>query len=309
MPRPSAFNSTHFSSRKPHGEQIYREWGKSLGSGKNYTTDFNSLAMARVYAFAMALGRCKYALERAGSQFRPTRTLELLPALEAEYGLVPDPSSGINERRAELAVAAVIARGASRTNVESVFVALFSADFFSYFTVDVADAVTSTGAPESRGVYAKPGTPRTVWRTTAAIANTGIPVSIVCSLAAGDVVAPNEGSRLVIDPSDHGRVEAVTVTSASIVSGQLHLTATFAKPHVAGVAVASGRHPNVTTSKRHNTFVMDTAAVRANKTRRRLNRAAARLVRGVSTWSATDGSGPFRVGEGRLDITTIGVVA
>src|SRR5690606_38582936 len=95
----TAFGHLRFSSRPTHGEQIYRDMARSLGNGSNYSEDFDSLAMARVYANAMTFARAKYAVERAGSQFRPDVALELLPALEEEYGIVPDPGDNIEDRR------------------------------------------------------------------------------------------------------------------------------------------------------------------------------------------------------------------
>jgi hypothetical protein len=311
LPKFSAFNpfgALRFSSRPSHGEKFYREIVKALGNGKNYTTDFNSLAMARVYAQSMAFGRCQYTLERAGSQFRPSRALELLPALEKEYGLVPDSTASIGERRAELAIAAWIARGGRRSNVEAILTELFGAAFVTYVTIPTANAVISPTNAATRGVYAAPGSPRAAFRTSVAVSRTGTTVTISAQLLAGTGAVPEPGSRVVIDPGDPGRVEAVSVISATLAGATLSLTATFAHAHNAGVILATGRHPNLVSTKRRNLFLLSPAAVRDNANRRRLNKAAHRLVRAVSTWSMTDGSGPFRVGHGRLGITTIGIV-
>ena len=311
MPRFSAFNpfgQLRFSGRASHSELIYKEIVAALGGGENYTDDFDSLAMARAYANAMAFGRLKYALERAGSQFRPSRVLELLPELEAEYGLVPEPGASIAQRRAELVVAAWIARGARRTNVEAVLAQLFGEGTVQYLTVALADVAMSLGSPAQRGIYVKPGTPRMAFKLNAAAVRTNVPVTVQATLVAGDGVAPAVGSRIVIDPADHGRVEAVTVTAVTLVGSLLTLTATFTKAHIAGTVLVTGRHPNIVTNKRHNLFVVSADDVRSNRMRRRLDRAAYRLLRGVSTWSVTDGSGPFKVGVGRLGITTIGAV-
>src|ERR1041384_5986352 len=164
MPRFSAFQSTHFTSEPSHQEKIYDEMVRLLGSGQNYTDDFDSFAMARVYAFAMAFGRVKYELERAGSQFRPDLALGLLPALGGERGLVPEQGASISERRRDLAVAMRVARGAKKTNVDSVLVELLAADFVKYITVPVGSAVLSASDPRTTGVYDPPGTPRTIWR-------------------------------------------------------------------------------------------------------------------------------------------------
>lgn len=304
MPRYSAFGPMRFSSRKPHGELIYRDMVKSLGSGKNFTDDFNSLAMARVYANAVAFGRCKYALERASRQIHPAHALELLPALEREYGLVPEADASIADRRRELAAAMRIARGASRTNVEAVMLDLFAEHFLAYVTVDPADAVVSTATPASTGVYAEPGTPRSAFRVTGSVTTTGSPITVGYQAITGALAALSAGDRIIIDTGNPGRVEALTVTAATAST----LTASFAKPHDAGTVLATGRHPHLAGSKRHNVFVLSEEAAVSERLRRKTHRAARRLLRGVSTWDVADSSGPFRVGVGRLGITTIGVV-
>lgn len=308
MPRPSAFNSTHFSSKPPHGEKFYREMVKALGSGANFSDDFNSVAMARVYANARALGRAKYAIERAANQFRPSRALELLPALEEEYGLVPVPNDSISTRRAELAVAAWIARGARRSNVTAMLSVLFGADFVRYITISAADAVQSPANPPDAGVYAPPGTARSAWRLLGPVTSITSPVTVQAVCVAGLKEAPYPESRFVVDTGSAGRRESVAVINASVSGETMTLTAQFSRPHDTGTVLAFGRHPQVATSKRHNLFLLTPAAARDNNTRLRLARIAKRLLRAVSTWSVSDGSGPFRVGHGRLGYTTIGEI-
>ncbi len=308
MPRPSAFNSSHFTSKPSYEEQIYGEMVKSLGSGKNYSDDWDSLVAARLYANAMAFGRCKYAIERMGQQFRPSRALENLPILEREYGVIPEQGAGINERRAEVVVAARIARGASRTNVEAVLTKLFGGDFVSYVTVPSASAVVSPATPTDSGVYDKPGSLRGAFEIIEPISRTGVAITVGCRLLAGSSQTLRIGARFVIDSGNYGRQEAVTIAAIVQLGAVFTLTATFAKPHNVGTVFATGRHASQVTSKRSNLFVLsDTAATDAKK-RRRLHRAARRLLRGISTWSASDDSGPFTVGGGILGVTTIGSV-
>jgi hypothetical protein len=307
VPRFSAFNSTHFTSAPSYEQQIYEEMVKSLGSGKNYSDDWDSLVAARLYANAMAFGRVKYEIERQGREFLPTKALENLPKLEREYGLIPEPGASTSARRAEVVVAARVARGASRINVEAVLAELFGADFVSYVTTEIADVVVSPVTPIDAGVYSKPGTLRgafaILWGVT-----TGAPVTVACRLLAGSAASLRAGVRVVIDSGDFGRQEAVTVTAVTPNGSDFNVTATFTKPHNHGTVLATGRHASQATSKRSNLFVLSDSAAEDAKKRRRLHRAARRLLRGISTWSAADSSGPFDVGVGRLGITTIGAV-
>lgn len=311
MPKFSAFNpygALRFSSRPSHGEKIFREMVRAVGGEQNYSTDFDGMAMARLYAFAMAFGRCKYALERTGSQFRPDRVLELLPALEKEYGIAPERNATLAQRRADLAAAAQIARGARYTNVVEVLTALLGDDFVSYLPTDVADAVVTTTMPQSRGVYDKPGTLRSVFRLTSHVSRINAAITVQAEFVTGAKAAPAPGARFVLDTGDPGRVEAVTVTAATLTGTTLTLTATFTKPHSSGTVLATGRHPNLVGSKRHNLFVLTADGAPNNRARRRLHRAARRLLRETSTWAITDGTGPFKVGQGKLGLTTIGAV-
>ncbi len=308
MPRCSAFNSTRFSSRPRHAELIYRQMVSDLGAGQNYSDDFDSLAMARVYANAMTFGRAKEALERAGKQFRPSRVLELLPTFEAEYGITPEVDATIDERRRELAAAMRIARGASRVNVEAVLSEILSDDFVSYSTVDKEDAVQSSDAPEEVGIYVAPGTQRSVYRVLDSIAITGEAVTVAYEYVTGAEEQLRIGDKIVIDSGDFGRCEAVTIAAVAETEDGLTFTATFAQPHVSGLLIATGRHPNLVTSKRHNLIVLSESGAVSARVRRRAHRTLRRLLRGISTWSLADSSGPFRVGVGRLGVTTIGAV-
>jgi hypothetical protein len=302
------FGALRFSSRPSHGEQFYREMVKSLGSGANYSDDFDSLVAARLYAWAMALGRCKYEIERLGHQWDPRRALEGLPVLERELGIVPDRGATIAQRRAEVVVASRIARGGNRSNVEAVLGELFGADFVAYVTTPPADAVVWPENPPDTGVYDRPGSPRAVLQALDSVIHNHAPVDVRCELVAGEIGSVRAGRRFVIDSGNYARVEAVEIDSVSSAGGNIVITATFTRPHTKGVLLATGRQPNQATSRRHNLFVMSATAAADAKKRRRLHKAAHRLVRSISTWSVTDGSGPFLAGVSLPGITTIGAL-
>jgi hypothetical protein len=116
------------------------------------------------------------------------------------------------------------------------------------------------------------------------------------------------GQKFVIDSGDYTRTEVVTVSAVAPSGSNISLTATFTKPHNLGTMLATGRHASQATSKRWSLFVMSDDAAEDAKKRRRLHRAARRLMRGISTWSAADSSGPFTVAGGRIGITTLGAI-
>lgn len=303
-------NGARFSKKPPHGKRIFDDLVRNLGGDRNYTLELDSLAGARVFSSAMLFARALYSAQRAGSQFRPLKAVELLPTLEREYGIVPERDETIHERQRTLSAYAKIPRGARYDNVVAVMQELLGDDFVGYITTEAADAVVSHADPTDVGVYSKPGTLRSVFVTQAPVSFLGVPVTITYVYSSGSRTRLLAGDRVIVDAGDNGRVEAVTVTNSSVST----FTATFTQPHSAGILVATGRHPHLLTSKRHNLFVLSAAAVRSGRLRNKANRAIRRLLRAVSTWSlsevgATPGfTGPFTVGGGQIGITTIGLV-
>jgi hypothetical protein len=296
----TAFSGLRFSSRPSEAELFYRDIVRGLGG--NYTEEFDSLAMARVYANAMAFARAKMAIKRAGQQFRPSRILEMLPAAEREYGIIPEPGSPVSARRRELAAAMRIARGATQTNVDAVLSDLLIDDFVSYLPVPLADAVVSTASPGTTGIYPVPGTQRSAFRLTAPVATTGSPITVSYEAVTGASTELVVGDKIAIDTADAGRIEVVDVTAV----GAGTFTATFTKPHNSGLLFSTGRLPHFWNTRRHNVLTLSVSGAATARVRRRANKAMRRLLRGVSTWALTDGSAPFTVGAGLLGATLIG---
>lgn len=306
MPHFSAFarfGHLRFSKRPPVSQRIYEEMRQNAGP-ENWSGDFYSLASARMYANAMLFGRTHGAIERGGNQFRPNRALELLPRLEREYGIRPDPGERIPSRRQTLAAHAKIPRGARRDNVMTVMTELLGDDFLGYYVVPFADLQLSTLSPVAVGVYDRPGTERTVFRLTQSVATIGSPLTRTFERVTGAAERPLVGSKVIVDPGHFGRVEAVTIDGAT----DSTITATFLNPHDAGTAFATGRHPFVASSKRHDVFVLSQAANRNRRLRNKAHRAARRLLRAVSTWNLTEETAPGQIGPFTLNVSGLGLI-
>jgi hypothetical protein len=307
MPRLSAFTpfgQLRFSSRTPPAELMFRSMRDSSGGEQNISASFDSLVQAEIYADAIAFARAKLWAERAGSQFRPRKAIELLPKLEKEYGLVPKATARVKERQTEVTAAAKVARGARRENVETVLRELMGDDFLAYLTVSKAEAVVSTATPETVGVWVAPGTPMGVYRATGAVSLLGSPVVVPYVRVAGDTAPLLAGSRVIIDSGDYGRVESVAIEAVT----PTQVTATFTKPHNPGVLFSTGRTPHVSSTKRHNIIVLTVTAMNDPEKRRRIERVLRKLLRGVSTWalaetSGTGTAGPFIIGTSRIGRT------
>ncbi len=122
------------------------------------------------------------------------------------------------------------------------------------------------------------------------------------------------GDVLVVDPVSNLQIERITVTGIDAI-GTLWRTfiGTFTKAHSADVPATTMSFPYWRSTKRHNLIVLTDVAALDAETRRKANEWCARLLRGSSTWSlagetAAGVTGPWRVGAGRVGVTTIGEV-
>lgn len=295
-----------FSSEKPKAQQIYEELVLLLGGGANFSDDFDSVVAARLYACAMSFAAAFGTIARAGEQFDPTRAYELLPQLEREVGRLPLPGENVTERQQQVAALLKAPRGARYSNVAQVLETALGDVFVEYVPTPNADALALPADPTTAGVYVPPGTRRTAHRTLDDVGVLGSPVSIDVSTIAGSRKI-RIGDRVVIEPGSKGRREVVTVTAASSDAAPANaFTAVFTKCHPAGSVVVGGRHPQQIRTKRHSIVKLTEAGVLDSRVRRITHDIMHRTARGVSTWSLTDGSGPFRVGVGRIGVTTIG---
>lgn len=313
MPRFSAFSqhgAQRFSSRKPHGQLIYEDRMRNAGAGKAFSDEWGGLFSAEMYADAMLEGTTRHFLERVGSQFRPTKAVELLPFLEKKFGVVTTRTATIHDRQTAVAAAAKVSRGARRENILAVLTALLGADFLWYYTVPAASATVSSATPGAVGNYPKPGSYGQVIRLTAAALAVGYAVSVPYEYVAGYTEQLKAGQMLWVDGGDLGRAETVTLTGAS----DTEITAIFAKTHQPGALATSSRAPFLVSNKRHNVIALSSTAVRDPEKRRQVHKQLRKLLRSVSTWTLTEETssgvaGPFKVGVGKLGITPIGTVA
>lgn len=303
MPRFSRFTpfpQLRFSSKPPIAKAMYDEINAAFGGEQNFSQEQESLVQATRYAQAMALGRLYNGLLRAESQFRPETALEQLPSMEREVGAMVSTEMSIAQRRRQVSALMRVSRGARRNNVESVLREALGDDFLYYQT---EPPITSplTPDPETTGVYVAPGTPIGVWRLRYVLmpgTNT-VPFEQV----AGDLELA-VGDKVVLGLGDYERQEPAVIEA---VFRPLSLvTITCAHPHPINMLIRTGRQPTQSNTTRHNLLVLSPEAAVDGEKRKLAQQLLHRLLRGVSTWSITDESGPFRVGVGRLGVTTIG---
>ncbi len=312
MPLFSAFcpyGTLAFTSRKAHGEVLYRDQVANRGEGENFSTERGSVIDGITYANCMAYARARYTVERAGQQFRPTKAVEMLPKLEWEYGIVPSPGSSIKQRQLAVAAAAKLARGARKDNVEAVLTDLLGDDFIVYIPASKTGFTETTNTPASVGNWEKPGSSKAVYRLVGAPFVSGVAENVTIERIAGEA-SITAGQKLVLDVGDWNRTETVE----ALLSSSTTLRAVFTKPHSPGCMAVTGRVPNLGSTKRTNLVILSAAAMNDPERKRKANNALRKLLRGVSIWylgegTASASAGPWRVNYGRVNRTTIGAVS
>ena len=324
MPRFSAFTRfghLRFSSKPPPAKPIYESIVASLGGdGKNFAIVPGSRQDATAYAQAMGLARARLTIQRAGNQKFPSKVTDLIAVREEEYGIVPSATATMSQRRAALVAAKLLPLGASQTVVENALRGLLGADFLAFRPTTTAEAVSwPTNLGDQPMNLQAPSVPRKLFKTIDSVPAPGTlrirAHQIAVPTAPGsNTNAPLFGDMMVWDPENDARTEKLFLeTTTNLGGGVWVLQSTFASAHDPGVTVTTQPYPMWTSSKRHSLVVLTNAAASDPDRRRQVNELMAKILRGVSTWDITDGSGgstggPFLVGVGRIDITTLDAV-
>jgi len=323
MPRLSCFTPLgllRLQSTPSEGQKIYDALTASLGKpGENYALTPGSREDAWCYATAIALGVAHLTLLHAGLQIDPSCVFEYLADREAEWGLVPPPTATVLQRRAALAAAELLPRGARREAVVAALAALLPNDFVFYRTTKPAEIALYPAAlgdqPQNLQV---PTVPRKLFQLGQPIsANLGTPQAVQYRYLPNETAQPVllVGDKVVVDPDDLNRAEVVTVMAAPAFGT---FTATFQNPHNPGVVISTAPFPLWTSTQRSDLIVTSPAAAVDPTDRALIGNLLARILRGVSTWqvaavtsggSAGGTTGPFLVGESPVGATTLGMVS
>ncbi|MEJ7728227.1 MAG: hypothetical protein WKG00_03345 [Polyangiaceae bacterium] len=254
-------------------------------------------------------------IERAGRQTLPADVLELLPAREDEYGLLPGPHDTIADRRQAYAARKRQRGGADRLNVERELRAALGDDFLVLRETPIDEAaVWPASAGDQPMNLQRPETPRKLVRILDPI-STGFGVVQEVEYERIESESLLVGETIVVEPDVLGISERVTVEYVDAGGSQRWLSATFNEPHTAGCMATTAPWPWWRSTKRHSLVVLTEEAAANPVKRNKVHDVMRRLARGVSTWDVTssaDGlttTGPFTIGGGMIGITTIGQVS
>lgn len=331
MPKLSAFTPLgllRLSSAPSEAEKIYR--AKVAALGGQLSVDDGSRMDAHLYAQSIGEAAARETLRQAWRECLPSGAFAMLPVREREYDVVSGPDDTIMDRRGVLAARRLLPVGCSQVNVENALRSALGDDFLVYRTTPESEAVdwpTAISATELN--LQTPSVPRKIVRLWQPVApGSQQVIYVIVTQPASPAPAPSEellvGDTLLVQPENSMLSERVTVTDVQNVFGvRLFFTATFAKAHDQYCYATTAPFPQWISTKRHALIVLTASAAADPEKRRKVNELMARMAREVSTWAITDGVlapgggpgpgsttlGPFKVGEGKLGITTIGAIA
>lgn len=293
-------NGFRFSSKPPVGQAIYETLRDGMGAA--YETDFGGRQQARLFSQAMCLAAAQYEAERAANNQDPLTADELLPALERDYQVVAPYNATKAERRRVVSARRLTTRGPRKEAIEDALRTLLGADFLRYEPTELQDIESFPAVPGAVGAFARAGAQKKVFRIVGYVSRCNQPVTVTFE-SLGGTDAPIIGEEYTVDPDSRcPNVEKIRIAS---VSGS-QLTATFTKPHPAGI-LATRPHPLLISSKRYNRVIVTVEAATDPETRRKINEQMKRQLRGVSQWCIVQ-EGTFRFGHAtraRLNATRL----
>lgn len=309
MPKFSAFtpfNMLKFSSATSRGERIYR----SMYAAKSGAFDLTigEYQEAKVYAQSMGIARGRYALERAFNNQNPLKAIELLPALEKNWAVIPSETDTLLDRQLAVAARMMLVRGATREAITAGLQAILKTHFVALRMFNVNEATVEEPAGKFGPSFARDDLPFKVIRLTGPVALLGSPTVVPYTNAdpsAGPILVQSN-DVFMVQPENTGLAEVVTIISATATD----LTATFYRSHDPDSFATTQNWVNWTSTQRVCMVVVDNVAALDAETVRRVDDFMSRASRGVSSWDIVQPTsfGATTVGPFTLDVSALGSV-
>jgi len=300
MPLLSAFTPCgHLkcSARPALGQRIYESMRDSQGSA--YSTEWDSVEQARLYADAMCLAGAQIQMENAANNNVMLLATDLLPQLEKDYQLRPGATATLHDRRMALLAARELVRGNARYVINATLIEHLGDAYLglAWAAKDdgydpINDYTWPAGAAGAN--WRTPKVPWCVYRTVGRIYSHGLQW-VTATRLFGDS-PPAVGDTMVVEAGAKGLQELVTIADVTSTA----LRATFTRAHPEGALCTTGYFP-FWFSAWHHLYVVVTAATlndaaKLNWLQWYLSRAA----KGVATWTictpdttVTTVTGPF----------------
>jgi hypothetical protein len=312
MPKFSAFTPfgmLAFSGQPSRAEQIHRSIKASHGADV-VTEDPEGALPARWYAWAMAIARASYTLERAGNQADPRRVTEMLPVMEAAFGVTPGYNDTIEQRRAVLASRHLLATGNIQQSVLVALQTALGSDFVAWRPTPQSEATSYPPPSAAYGSFKQDARIKVV-TTLSSVAFNNTPVWVRYRHRSGDSSPLQAGEVIVIDPGRVGQSERVTITEAA----ETRFLATFVRAHEAGALMTTASHPFWFNTLRHSLVVVKNGRALNPEVRRKVHETLNLFLQGSASWdiveenSAPGSAGPFRINQSGIGIVPLGTIS
>jgi hypothetical protein len=299
----------------PLAETIHDALWASLNAqgARNFAGPYHE---ARVKAWAIQLATAYRGAQRVEAQVDPQQAYELLPAREAEYGVVVPVTATLTDRRGTLAATIRLALGDTYSNVRQALVDLLGADFVGLREIANSELVVAPSDPTTGPAnFVLPGVARKTHKIPAGI-STGIGGLNDNNYATVDGSPLTESNRfragewVVIEPEIPGQAERALITHEDLISGA-NFRVLAVRSHEPGCLVTTMPFPYWTSTKRTCLVQLSPTAAVDPGLRRKVDLLMARVSRAVSTWAVVGSAGPLTLDSptlGILDSTPLGAI-
>jgi len=309
MPQFSAFTPfglLAFCGSPSDGETIYNSLRSSYGDQFDLTEGTHQ--EASIYARAITIACANGIAKRAGNQLDPLKSIEMLPALERDWGVVPGETDNIVTRQQNVAAAEAELRGARLESVIDALTTLLGTSFVKFRVTPNAELATDLPTCN----FARADLPAKVVTLIDPVVTTGSAINVVYAPLGEATTTIVPGDALTVSGDNGAQAEIVTVAEPVSTSQPSSFWATFTKSHDAGAMATTANFPRWISNQRHVDIVVTSAAALSPVTRNKIHRVMQRIQRVVSTWSIVTTSGgnigPFAVGTSPMGTTCIGTV-
>jgi hypothetical protein len=304
----ASFGMLSFSSAPTRAEMIYRSmYAAKIGA---FDLKPGSYQEAKVYAQAMGIARGRYTLQRAFNQQFPLKAVEMLPALEENWSIVPSETASILDRQLAVASAMMLVRGATREAITAGLQAILGTHFIALRILTDTETTKEQNTDAYGPLFNRVDIPFKLIQLPDPVATIGVPLTIMyenADLTAGALLI-QKNEKLLIEPEVPGQAEIVTVIAATATT----FTATFTKSHDEGAFATTQNWVNWTSTQRSYFVVVDAFAALDSEMVRRVNDFMSKVARGVSKWSIIEPinpgvsfCGPFTLEYSPLGMTPI----
>lgn len=304
------FGLLEFGAGETDATKVYTSLVDSVRGAFDVSTGTHVEASA--YARAIAIATSRAILRHGRDQKHATRAVEMLPALERAYGLIPQAGQSDEDRRNAVAARMLLTRGNRREAIESALTSLLGANFVALRVVKPAELAVWPSSPGNYGTFEAPSRAQKTFVLTSAIAVTGSPVSFsYAHIGADDGTRVLAGERYTFELENPFESESVVISAA--VPASKTATATFVRAKDNGASVCSYA-PILTSNQRTLIVALKSSAARDPVVRRKVDDLLRRMARASTRWAIVEETtslhaGPWVLGTSRLGVTPIGTSA